>query len=98
MENFDMNSITRTAWQWLYHYQMKVKDGAVAEPRRNTYFDPSLNDFVESDKVFYYYKLADVEDIDWAEYERLKNLYIEKYGGWEKIDLENTEYNGLKWY
>lgn len=93
-----MGRFINTAWQWLNNYKRKVRDGAEAIPRRNTYFDPFKDDFVESDKVFYYYGLSDTEGVDEAEFERLKALYIEKFGGWEKIDLENTEYNGSKWY
>ncbi|MDU3152676.1 MAG: hypothetical protein E6706_00085 [Anaerococcus hydrogenalis] len=52
----------------------------------------------EKDKEYYYYKGTDTEKVEDKEYNKLKDLYIKKFGGWKKIDLENTEYNGKKWY
>lgn len=40
----------------------------------------------------------DTIQVSQEEYKELKRQYIAKFGGWEKIDLEHTEYNGKKWY
>lgn len=74
-----------TAWQWLYYVKRKVKKSAVPFKKH-------------SDNPYYYYAAADTEFIGEEEYEQLKALYIEKFGGWEHIDLENSKYNGEKWY
>ena len=37
-------------------------------------------------------------EVSEEEYERLKELYIQKFGGWETIDLEHTDYNGQIWW
>lgn len=49
-------------------------------------------------KPFYYYSEYDTVEVSEEECEELKNQYISRFGGWEKIDLEHTEYNGKKWY
>lgn len=41
---------------------------------------------------FYTWKVPDVL------FNRLQELYIKKYGGWETIDLDNTSYNGSIWW
>ena len=38
----------------------------------------------------------DTIQVSEEEYNELKKQYITKFGGWEKIDLEHTEYNGKK--
>lgn len=87
-----------TSWQLLKYDKRKVKDDAKPRKRYNTLYDAANDEFYEADKAFYYYNWYDTEEVDEAEFQRLKELYIKKYGGWEKIDLEHTEYNGLKWY
>lgn len=42
--------------------------------------------------------VSDTIQVSEEEYKELKRQYIAKFGGWEKIDLEHTEYNGKKWY
>lgn len=90
--------IWKTSWQWLAQDKKKVKEGSEPREKRNWIFNEYSGGFEKATKSFYYYSEYDTEEIDEAEFERLKALYIEKYGGWEKIDLENTDYNGLKWY
>lgn len=90
--------IWKTSWQWLAQDKKKVKEGSVPREKRNWIFDEYSGDFEKADKSFYYYSEYDTEVVDETEFERLKASYIAKYGGWEKIDLENTDYNGLKWY
>ena len=73
-----------TSWQWLYHCHREVLENA----------EPILNDY----NNFYYYRETETKEISEERFEELKSMYVEKYGGWEKIDLENTTYNGKKWY
>lgn len=87
-----------TSWQLLEHHKRKIKNDAKPIIRYNTIYDEVNDEFYEASKGFYYYSMYDTEEVDEAEFQRLKELYIKKYGGWEKIDLENTKYNGLKWY
>lgn len=87
-----------TSWQLLAQYKRRVKDGAIPISRYNTFYDPDIDEFREAEKAFYYYNLHDTEEVDDAEFERLKASYIKQYGGWDKIDLDNTTYDGLAWY
>lgn len=87
-----------TSWQWLERHHRKVIDDAPYQVRHNIYFDGDLMDFAESRKGFCYYSAANTVEVDDEEFERLKELYIKKYGGWERIDLDCTEYDGRKWY
>lgn len=90
------SSRLQTAWQWLSaEHRVPVK-GATAHGKINTYFDGE--DFQESDKIWYYYYKRDTREASDEEYERLKALYTEKFGGWETIDLEHTPYDGHIWW
>lgn len=73
-----------TSWQWLYHCHREILENA----------EPILNDCND----FYYYRKTETKEISEERFEELKLMYVEKYGGWKKIDLENTRYNGKKWY
>lgn len=90
--------IWKTSWQWLSEDKKKVKEGSVPIEKRNWIFDEYSGDFEKADKSFYYYSEYDVVDVSDEEYKQLRKLYIDKFGGWEKIDLEHTKYNGKKWY
>lgn len=48
--------------------------------------------------ISYFKNKYDTIQVSEEEYHQLKKLYIDMFGGWEKIDLENTDYNGKKWY
>lgn len=92
------NGIWKTSWQWLKEDKRKVVEKAVPEEKYNWIYDEASGDFEESDKSFYYYSKYDTEKVTEEEYNKLKKLYIKLYGGWEKINLEDTKYNGKKWY
>lgn len=84
------DNILKTSWQWLAKRKRYVKDNA--EPIPETFC------FGGTEKTFYYYRRKDTRRCSDKKYEKLKKAYIEKYGGWEEIDLESTSYNGKKWY
>lgn len=88
----------KTAWQWLSEDQRKVEDDSYPEEIYNWLYDEAANSFEQAKKPFYYYSEYDTVEVSEEEYEELKNQYISRFGGWEKIDLEHTEYNGKKWY
>lgn len=92
------NGIWKTSWQWLKEDKRKVVENAVPEEKYNLIYDEVSGGFEEANESFYYYSQYDTEKVEDKEYKKLKDLYIKKFGGWEKIDLENTEYNGKKWY
>lgn len=92
------NGPWRTSWQLLEHHKRKIKDGAIPRKIYNTVYDEENDRFYEADKAFYYYNLQDTEEVEDPEFQKLKASYIEKFGGWEEIDLENTTYNGKAWY
>lgn len=75
-----------TAWQWLRWYSrvpIDLKAGHYAG---------------EYDKQWFYYDRQNTREADFDEYQQLKDLYIKKFGGWETIDLEHTEYDGHAWW
>lgn len=76
-----------TAWQWLSRAKRVPTETAKAQPV----------DYTDIGR-WYYYKRMDTRPATDEEYERLKALYVEKFGGWEEIDLKNTTYDGQKWW
>lgn len=98
MEFFKIKDEFKTAWQWLALDRRKVKNKAIPISKKNWILDNFTQEFYEKDKEYYYYKGTDTEKVEDKEYNKLKDLYIKKFGGWEKIDLKNTKYNGKKWY
>ncbi len=90
--------IWKTSWQWLKEDNRKIVENSVPEERYNWIYDEASDSFEESSKAFYYYSEYDTIQVSQEEYKELKRQYIAKFGGWEKIDLEHTEYNGKKWY
>jgi hypothetical protein len=97
-EYFRIKDEFKTAWQWLALDRRKVKNKAIPISKKNWILDNFTQEFYEKDKEYYYYKGTDTEKVEDKEYNKLKDLYIKKFGGWEKIDLKNTKYNGKKWY
>lgn len=98
MEFFKIKDEFKTAWQWLALDRRKVKNKAVPISKKNWILDNFAQEFFEDDKEYYYYKGADTEKVEDEEYNTLKDLYIKEFGGWERIDLDHTDYNGKKWY
>lgn len=90
--------VWKTSWQWLKEDSRKVIENAVPEEKYNWIYDEYSDSFEEASKSFYYYSEYDTIVISDEEYKELKSQYINKFGGWEKIDLEHTDYNGKKWY
>lgn len=88
-------SENHTAWQWLQYKHRVPKKGEQPRASRPSYFDGE--DWAYGRK-YYYYRSGQTEPVDDAEYERLKALYIKKYGGWDTIDLEHTTYDGHIWW
>ena len=97
-EYFRIKDEFKTAWQWLALDRRKVKNKAIPISKKNWILDNFTQEFYEKDKEYYYYKGTDTEKVEDKEYNKLKDLYIKKFGGWQRIDLENTKYNGKKWY
>lgn len=83
LKKYERKKSAHTSWQWLYYHNCKVKEGELPH---------------ESDFGWWYYYPEQVEPVTDIEYDKLKELYISKYGGWTTIDLDNTSYNGSKWY
>ena len=87
-----------TSWQWLSKKHLAVRKGAVPVGRHPKYPDPETGCWEESKKEWFYYNSAQVSPVSDERFERLKAQYIKLYGGWEMIDLENTTYDGHKWW
>ena len=87
-----------TAWQWLYHKRCAPKKGEEPVGRHPVYRDAETDKWKESGKEWYYYGAEQVSMVPDKRYEKLKDLYIKMFGGWEEIDLENTKYDGHKWW
>lgn len=90
--------VWKTAWQWLSEDQKKVENDSYPRRTRNLFYNKNTASFEEAKKPFYYYSEYDTVEISEEEYQELKRQYIAKFGGWEKIDLEHTDYDGKKWY
>ncbi|OXT31364.1 hypothetical protein B1H61_11510 [Streptococcus agalactiae] len=73
-------------------------ENAVPEEKYNWIYDEASDSFEEASKDFYYYSEYDTVPISEEEYQELKDKYISRFGGWKKIDLDHTDYNGKKWY
>ena len=78
---------SQTSWQWLSHDRRKIIEGSEPVKRTGRY-----------DNGYKYYPLDCTTPVTPEEYGKLKTLYINKYGGWLKIDLEHTDYDGSPWY
>lgn len=74
---------TYTAWQMLEYWHRIPRD---------------IRKIARWPERWAYYRLRDSRKVTGEEFEKLKALYVELYGGWEHIDLENTKYNGCAWW
>lgn len=95
-----IKSELKTAWQWLSEERRIPKEGAGYErnPEVFHYYDSEVGEWEDFTSSYWYYMRMDTRPAtDW-EYKKLKELYISKFGGWETIDLENTEYDGRVWW
>ena len=82
----DLRYSEYTAWQLLQHWHRVPLDNV--NPHYHCYYDNEWG----------YYYLKDTRKVNAEEFDKLKALYIQKFGGWEHIDLRNTTYNGAKWW
>lgn len=89
--------IYHTAWQWLAEYHRAPITGSVPDPISKRFYDEEYEDWTDGPEWFYYDGSQTVP-VDDALYDRLKALYIEKFGGWKKIDLAHTAYDGSAWW
>ena len=85
-KKYEDDHTERTSWQWL-EYERRVP-----VPGANAHWKKWNNS-----KWYYYFK-KDTVQVDDTEYNRLKDLYIKKFGGWECVDLESTNYDGRVWW
>lgn len=90
--------VWKTSWQWLAQDKKKVKDNSKPEERYNWLYDRGTDSFEKAKKPFCYYSEYDTVEVSEEEYQELKDKYISRFGGWEKINLEHTDYDGRKWY
>lgn len=75
-----------TAWQLLSQYHRVPKDTTKG------YYAG------EYEKQWFYYEWRNSMVVDNDRFQKLKDLYIKKFGGWEQIDLEHTFYDGHAWW
>lgn len=96
--NFACGELTqeKTAWQWLSREWRYPNADAVPVKREKRYPVDIYNNEWDS-SYWYYYRKKDTHIVTEEEYFKLKNAYVEKFGGWEKIDLKHTTYNGKAW-
>lgn len=85
----------KTSWQWLAQERRIPVEGAEAHLIEKPYY---IGYDCWDSSSWYYYQEDDTRVVESWEYEKLKKLYISKFGGWETIDLENTEYDGRIWW
>lgn len=85
-----------TSWQWLAQYRRVVNVDVPCIELEYRFFDWDSHE--TEYKSWYYYRKKDTHKATEEEYERLKKMYIEMYGGWERIDLSSTTYNGKIWW
>lgn len=95
LERQAYESSFKTAWQWLAQERRIPIEGAEAHLREKSFY---VDYDCWGSSEWYYYQEDDTRSATEWEYEKLKKLYISKFGGWEKIDLENTEYDGRVWW
>lgn len=87
-----------TSWQWLSEKHMAVKEGEDAYGQYPERWDPDMEDWISSERKWFYYSWRQVKHVSEKRFEALKQKYITLYGGWETIDLAHTLYNGKKWW
>lgn len=76
-----------TAWQWLrYFWRVPIDLNA---GHYEGYYD----------KSWFYYDMQNTRPVkDCLEYRKLQEMYVDKFGGWDAIDLEHTSYDGHAWW
>ncbi len=90
-----------TSWQWLrLHHRIPINydDGFGIVQGFDTFTNESGEVVEVRHSAWTYYKGRDTVAVTAKLYDHLKDLYIKKYGGWEKIDLDHTEYDGHIWW
>lgn len=90
--------VDHTAWQWLAYAHMAPTKNAVPYRMYPKFWDPDIRRWEQGDKQYYYYSHKDVRHVSDKRFESLKQQYIKLYGGWEKIDLNHTTYDGRIWW
>lgn len=90
--------VDHTAWQWLAYAHMAPTKNAVPYRMYPEFWDPDIRRWEQGDKQYYYYSHKDVRHVSDKRFESLKQQYIKLYGGWEKIDLNHTTYDGRIWW
>ena len=85
-----------TAWQMLSQTRRVPIDGQDFYRKKWWFKDEWEDEWFQS--VYYYYDIKRSRRVSDEEYQQLKDLYVEKYGGWEKIDLDHTTYDGRAWW
>lgn len=90
--------VDHTAWQWLAYAHMAPTKNAVPYRMYPEFWDPDIRRWEQGDKQYYYYSHKDVRHVSDKRFESLKQQYIKLYGGWEKIDLNYTTYDGRIWW
>ena len=91
-----------TAWDLLQCYKVPKAD-AKAHGERLWEWDAEKKKRVLSDKIRYYYKGSQTEDISEEEYDALHSKFIELFGNIEDeynecIEWDRTDYDGRKWW
>lgn len=90
-----------TAWQWLSKYGRIPAPGKKAFPEfyeNDEWIDEFGDRHNAYSHTWYYYQGEDTIACPLELKEKLKTMYIEKFGGWEKIDLNSTTYDGHIWW
>lgn len=91
IRDYEHMGMWHTAWQWLENERRIVIDEAFPMPIQYGYGN-------QPDKQWHYYNLMQTRGASDEEYENLKQQYIEKFGGWDYIDLDTTSYDGRPWW
>lgn len=91
-----------TAWDLLQCYKIPKAD-AKAHGERLWEWDAEKKKRVPTDKIRYYYKGSQTEDISEEEYDALHSKFIELFGNIEDeynecIEWDRTDYDGRKWW
>ena len=75
-----------SAWDWLEFFRRYPIEGVSPSER-------GLHGY----KTYVGWKFDLTEKVTADEYKRLKKLFIDRWGCWQKIDIEKTTYGGERW-
>lgn len=92
---------SHTAWQWLQLYGRIPASGAESFSKHYNWDAWDTGELIHGDacdRTWWYYTGADTIQAPEELEKKLKQLYVEKFGGWEQIDLEHTTYDGHAWW